>query len=127
MRQVGATLCKLRGAAATVMLTGLKPSAPAPEILKLALDKHYASDKRLLRTDYMLLYHDQQEVKFLPGGQEAFTLEGYRQFMGKSYPKLVLFICPAEDYESGMLLALYFSYTTLHEFMFRREVGLSFF
>jgi len=85
MRQVGDRLCKVRGAAATGMLTELKPSATAPEILKLAVDKHYACDNRLLRTDYMLLYHDQQEVKFLPGGQEPFTLEGYRQFMDKSY------------------------------------------
>ena len=106
MRQVGDRLCKVRGAASTVMLSGLKPSATASEILQLAVEKHCASDSRLQRTQYILLYHDQQQVEFLPGGQEPFTLEGYRQFMGRSYSKLVLFICPAEDYECGLLLCL---------------------
>jgi len=88
------------------MLSGLKPTATASEILQLAVEKHYACDSRLQRTQYMLLYHDQQQVQFLPGGQEPFALEGYRQFMGRSYSKLVPFICPAEDYECGLLLHL---------------------
>jgi len=47
MHEVGGKLCKVRGAAATIMLCGIKPTATAPEILQLAVDKHYASDTRL--------------------------------------------------------------------------------
>jgi len=47
----------------------IKPKATAHEILQLAVHKHYASDTRLRRTDYMLLYHDQQPVIHIPGDQ----------------------------------------------------------
>ena len=68
MREVRGQLCKVRGAAATVMLSGLKPAASAAEILQLAVEKHYACDSRLQRTTYILLYHDQKPVECLPGG-----------------------------------------------------------
>jgi len=104
MHEVGGKLCKVRGAAATIMLSGIQPTATAPEILQLAVDKHYASDTRLRRTDYVLLYHDQQPVIHIPGGQEQFTLERYQKFVGKSFSKLILYICPVDEYDAGILV-----------------------
>jgi len=66
-------------------------------------EKHYACDSRLHRTTYILLYHDQKPVESLSCGQQPFTLEGYQE--GKSYSKLILYICPSEDYDCGLLLS----------------------
>jgi len=76
MHEVGGKLYKLRvrDAAATVMLSGLKPTASASEILQLAVDKHHACNSRLQRTTYMLLYHDQRPVYTLPAGDQPFRL-----------------------------------------------------
>ena len=34
---------------------------------------------------------------------EAFTLAAYKAFVGKPYQKLTFYICPVDDYKSGML------------------------
>ena len=100
MHLLNGSLKKVRGS--TIMLT-VNPKSTADEILQLAVDKHRSCNISLPRTQYRLLYPDGQDVKYIPGTNDPFTLLAYKQFIGKSYQKLLLLICDNEDYDSGML------------------------
>jgi len=72
--------------------------ATVDELLPLAIEKHCACNWKLARGDnYVLLYPHGQKVDTLPGSDVPFTLAAYRDFMGKAYQKLVLFLCKEED------------------------------
>jgi len=58
------------------------------------------------------LYPDCQPVVHIPGTTEVFSLSAYKQFVGKAYQKITLYICTDEDYVSGKY------YTEKFEFLF---------
>ena len=45
----------------------------------------------------MLSIPDGSEVSTLPGTKEPFTLEKYKEDLGKTYTRITLFLCPLED------------------------------
>jgi len=92
MQRKNGQLKKVRGA--TVMLT-VDPEVSAEQILTFAVDKHRACDWTMPRSTYMLLYPDGQLVRTWFRG--TVTLLKYKNFIGKAYQKLVLFICDQED------------------------------
>jgi hypothetical protein len=100
MRLESGKLKVIRGTrvALTVVAT-----ATARDILPLAVEKLRACDSSLPRTTYKLLYPDGKLVEHVPLSNETFTLQGYKAFMGRPYLKLVLYICPEEDYFAGIL------------------------
>jgi len=98
MRELSGGLQRVRGS--TLMVT-VDPAATAAAILDIAVQKHRACDWTVIDTQYDLLYPDGQLVQCLPGTQEPFTLSGYKNFMGKAYQKLILFLCAHEDYTAG--------------------------
>jgi len=53
-------------------------------------------------TTYQLLYPDFKLVTFIPGQTSEFTVERYKDFMGKQYQELVLYLCTEEDFNSGL-------------------------
>lgn len=69
------------------------------DILEEALKKRAAYD-RSFRNDltYKLYYPDGSEVVFLPGSQEPFTLEKYKDDLGKTYNRINLYL-RTEDIE----------------------------
>jgi len=96
MHNLNGQLRKVRGSA--VMLT-VHPDITADELLPLAIDKHCACNWHLPRSaSYKLMYPDGQVVNTVPGTSELFTLEKYKQFLGKAYLKVVLYICEEDDY-----------------------------
>jgi hypothetical protein len=74
----------------------------ADAILPLAVDKLCSCDWHLPRNaSYKLLYPDGQEVQNIPGTDISFTLQKYKDFLGKAFQKIVLYICEADDCVAG--------------------------
>lgn len=72
--------------------------ASAQTVLGEALKKRRSYD-RTFRNDksYKLCFPDGSEVTTLPGTKEAFTLEKYKEDLGKSYARISLFLCPLKE------------------------------
>jgi len=72
--------------------------ASAKTVLDEALKKRSSYD-RTFRNDktYKLCFPDGSQVATLPGTKEAFTLEKYREDLGKTYARITLYLCPLED------------------------------
>ena len=84
------------------MLT-VNPDITADELLPLAVEKHSACNWHLPKhVAYKLLYPDGQVVRHIPGTSDLFTLEKYKNFLGKAYSKVLLFICEEDDYSASM-------------------------
>lgn len=49
---------------------------------------------------YVLLYKDGQQVLFLPGTSEVFTLKRYHEEIGKDYNRIYLYLCTSDDYNN---------------------------
>ena len=45
---------------------------------------------------YKLCFPDGSEVSTLPGTKEPFTLEKYKEDLGKTYTRITLYLCPLE-------------------------------
>ena len=76
----------------------LEKHASAEAILDEALKKRSSYD-RTFRNDktYKLCFPDGSEVSTFPGTKEPFTLEKYKEDLGKTYTRITLFLCPLED------------------------------
>jgi len=72
----------------------------------VAIDKHCSCNWHISRqTNFVLLYPDGQPVKSdTLGSEEPFTLASYRDFMSKSFQKLVLFLCDQNHFAAGKKL-----------------------
>jgi len=73
-------------------------SASAETIREEALKKRAAYD-RSFRSDqtYKLCYPDGSEVVNLPGSDEPFTLEKYKEDLGKAFSRITLLLCPLQE------------------------------
>lgn len=73
----------------------------ASSMLQVAIEKH-AKHFQLFNTacKYVLLYPDHTIVNTLPGSMKRFTLEAYKEDLGKTYSKIYLWLCKQEDYEA---------------------------
>lgn len=71
-------------------------------VKRLALEKHFAHNKALQienNTEWLLLYPDFDVVLYLPGTQEQFTVEKYKESLGRNYNRLNLYLCRKDDYD----------------------------
>ena len=85
----------------------VKPTANAQCILDKGLTKHANHDKKVHEgLEYVLLYPDHSEVINLPGTNEEFILEKYREDVGKSYNRITLFIASKSDFLMSELPSL---------------------
>lgn len=96
-------LTKVRGLVGSVVVH-LQCTATAAEVLAAAVEKQRCCNSDFEVTTYKLLYPDGKLVTFIPGGTLEFTVERYKEFTGKQYRELVLYLCTEEDYKSGLLL-----------------------
>jgi len=72
----------------------------APEVLRAGVQKHAAHDQFFCAADeYLLIYPDQKVVDFVPGSNVPFTVERYKDELGKPYAKLDLYICCVSSFE----------------------------
>jgi len=81
----------------------VQPSVSSQDIMAEAVPKLKVIEPELPDGDYYLLYSNGMLADTVPPNNEPFTLEGYKAFIGKSYQKLTLYVCPVEDYDRGML------------------------
>lgn len=84
----------------------------AQALLSVAVEKHSRFNKDLVKYivgndgGYKLLYPDKSVVDTLPGVPEAFTLSRYKEELGKSYARIVFYLCHLKDYTSTQLTLL---------------------
>ena len=63
-----------------------------------ALDKYKAHNVKLATTrEWKLVYPDFKEVNNIPGTNDFFTVEKYKESLGKTYACINLFLCRIED------------------------------
>ena len=83
------------------------------ELLTKAAEKHHRFNKDVIKNKekefYCLLYSDKTKAEFLPGSDERFNLEKYKEEIGKPYSKIVLYLCRWAEYYSAHVDELGFS------------------
>ena len=71
----------------------VSPKSNSEDLLKRAVDKHNRFNNNLisstLPSSYRLLYHDKCELKTLPGSDEKFVLQRYKEEIDKSYGRIM--------------------------------------
>ena len=78
----------------------VEPNTNAKQLLEKATDKHAKHFRSFNLYDrYVLLYPDNTIINKLPGALEDFTLERYKEELGKPYSKISLYICRKECLE----------------------------
>ena len=78
----------------------VEPNTNAKQLLEKATDKHAKHFRSFNLYDrYVLLYPDNTIIDKLPGALEDFTLERYKEELGKPYSKISLYICRKECLE----------------------------
>ena len=78
----------------------VKPNSNAKQLLEEATDKHAKHYRSFNQYDhYVLLYPDNTIIDKIPGSLEDFTLERYKEELGKPYSKISLYICRKECLE----------------------------
>ena len=71
----------------------LKSFGPT-KVAHAAVRKHADHDQFFCGSDdYVLCYPDQKIVQFIPGSNKEFTVELYKEEIGKPYSKVDLFLC----------------------------------
>ena len=82
----------------------IKTSASYEEVLDEALKKREAFDHKCSisrQRGYVLAYPDSRICKKIPGTNEDFVLRGYKDWPGKLYSKLSLYLSPIGKKETG--------------------------
>ena len=83
------------------------------DLLTKAAEKHHRFNKDVIKNEenkfYCLLYADKTKAESLPGSDEPFTLQRYKEEIGKPYSKIVLYLCRWAEYYSARLNELYSS------------------
>ena len=68
-----------------------------------AIAKQFAHNEQLRESEqceWLLLYPDFDLVQTLPGKQEPFSIEKYKESIGRPYSRFNLYLCRMSDYES---------------------------
>ncbi|XP_038146879.1 G2/M phase-specific E3 ubiquitin-protein ligase-like, partial [Cyprinodon tularosa] len=75
------------------------PDITALDLLNEAVRKMRDFNKDLDEGPFLLLYPDGSEVINIPGTQRPFTLKAYKEEIGKTYQRVIIFICQKKDFE----------------------------
>ena len=71
----------------------VSPKSNSEDLLKRAVDKDNRFNNNLisstLPSSYRLLYHEKSELKTLPGSDEKFVLQRYKEEIDKSYARIM--------------------------------------
>jgi hypothetical protein len=100
----------------------VKKSDSSFTVKSLGMDKQLAHHKNLRDSvDFqcVLLYPDYDLVNNIPGTSQPFTVEGYKEAIGRPYNRVNLYLCKLYDFESkdclfctinSCIISFYFSY-----------------
>jgi hypothetical protein len=91
----------------------VKKSDPSFTVKSLGVDKQLAHNKHLRDCgdfECVLLYPDFDLVNTIPGTSQPFTVEGYKEAIGRPYNRVNLYLCKLCDFEcKDCLLKLNYS------------------
>ena len=76
-------------------------------VRNLGVQKQLAHNKQLREfadCEWVLLYPDFDLVVTLPGTTEPFTVEKYKECLGRPYSRVNLYICRLDDFEGKLIL-----------------------
>ena len=77
------------------------------DLLEAAITKYARFNQNFCASDdYVLLYPDLSEVVFNPGTHKPFKLNEYKEDFGRSYSKVVFFLCQKCDFDEIESLTL---------------------
>lgn len=82
------------------------PSVTRNELLAKAFEKHSRFNSNFVYGDsseYRLLYPTMNQVVNLPGTEEPFTLQRYKQEIDKPYCRITFFLCSSTDYFENLM------------------------
>ncbi|XP_025764058.1 uncharacterized protein LOC106097720 isoform X2 [Oreochromis niloticus] len=81
------------------------PSWSSERLLGAAIKKLKDFNQDMKDVEYILLYPDGSQIKNIPGTDTPFTIELYKEAVGKSYQRITLFVCTLEDFLSEYVSA----------------------
>lgn len=99
----------------------VRKSATDVTVKRVAVEKHMAHNKSLraesaeMKTEWILLYPDLDVAFYIPGTKDCFSVEKYKESIGKPYNRVNLYLCRKRDYE-GIKLSCLFSLGFVHVF-----------
>ncbi len=67
------------------------------------MQKQFAHNKQLRQggdCEWLLLYPDFDQVLYLPGTEEPFSVGKYKESIGRAFSRVNLYLCKLSDYES---------------------------
>lgn len=68
------------------------------QILSASVKKHKDFNQDMADGPYVLLYPDAREVSTIPGTNTPFTIQKYKDAIGKAYQRITLYICNHDDF-----------------------------
>ena len=96
-------LCELKIKRGSRVIVQVPKNANVQTIKRLAIEKHSNLDQYFcVSIDYVLLYPDCKVIVDLPGGTEPFQLDKYKEFLGKPFQRVDLYLCSKDDFLSNM-------------------------
>lgn len=75
----------------------VEPQWSSEKLLAAAWKKLKDFNQDLKDGEYVLLYPDGSQIKHIPGTETPFTIEKYKEAIGKAYQRITLYICTLED------------------------------
>jgi hypothetical protein len=78
-------------------------------VKRVGLEKQLAHNKHLREDNdgsWQLLYPDFDLVYFIPGTKVPFSVEKYKESLGRPFNRVNLYICKTTDYDSKYLVQL---------------------
>ncbi|KAM3623428.1 uncharacterized protein V6R79_011030 [Siganus canaliculatus] len=98
MRLNGGSLKPVRGKSLPL---DVQPQWSSEKLLAAAVKKQTDFNQDMQDAVHILLYPDGRQVTNIPGTDEPFTVQKYKDAIGKAYQKITLYICTAEDFETS--------------------------
>ena len=98
---------KLKIKRSSLLPVDVRKSDTASLVKNAAVNKQLAHNKKLRDLDqieWLLLYPDMDTVVNIPGSSERFSVEKYKDELGRPYSRVNLYICKMLDYESECII-----------------------
>ena len=97
MRLTGDSLKPGRG---NSLLLDIQPHWSSEQLLASAVKKRTDFLQDMQDVVHVLLCPDGRQVVNIPGTDDPFTVQKYKEAIGKAYQKITLYICTAENFET---------------------------
>ena len=100
MRSIDHTLKPARGKSLPL---DVKPNCSSEQLLQATVKKLNDFNQDMEDGPYVLLYPDATETKNIPGMTIPFTIQQYKEAVGKPYQRITPYICTLEDFSNNGL------------------------